>query len=256
MLLPVLVVLNVWNAPDAIAQGRDFSAFFLDVVPSRFVTAAFAQPYGRAVVAEFTIALSDIIDPQCFKAKGLKKKQLPDSARAILLQRGTYMLERLVSMTNRATFKANLQARIGKDGIAELDRLRNDPIVRAYRAVDEPAELAFFAAYIVENIDRYTKLTRIRLARPISPMASDIRSIQEVDPTGNIDIKLKEMVANDRSGVLARYEKITALAQLAFREATDMKVATKFGPGELLARPGKDNMDLHNELVGLCVGVP
>jgi hypothetical protein len=166
------------------------------------------------------------------------------------------MLERLISMTDRAAFKSYLRARIGSEGVAELERLRTDPAVRAYRAVDEPAELAFIAAYIVENIDRYTRISRITLARPISPMAADIASIQNADPTDKIDAQLKEMVANDKSGALARYVEITALAQKPFRDAADMKAATKFGPGELMARPGKDRRDLQNELAKLCVGKP
>jgi hypothetical protein len=253
-MLLLLILLNAANTRNyAIAQGRNFSTFFLDVVPSKFVAAALAQPYGHAVVKEFAAALSDSADPQCLKAKGMTKDQLSDRARALLLQRGTYMLERLLMMTNRAMFKNYLKARIGREGIAELDRLRNDPNVRVYRAIDEPAELAYIAASIVDNIDHYTRITKIKLARPISPIASDIQSIAQADPTDEIDTKLKEMVANDKSGVLVRYVEITAMAQQPFRDATNMKIAMKFGPGELLARPDKDNLDLYNELVNLCV---
>lgn len=257
LLLQLLVVLSVATTlQSAIAEGRDFSAYFLEVVPAKFVAAALAQPYGQAVVTQFAAALSDSADPACLAAKKITKEQLADRARALLLQRGTYMLERLISMTDRAAFKSYLRARIGSEGVAELERLRTDPTVRAYRAVDEPAELAFIAAYIVENIDRYTRISRITLARPISPMAADIASIQNADPTDKIDAQLKEMVANDKSGALARYVEITALAQKPFRDAADMKAATKFGPGELMARPGKDRRDLQNELAKLCVGKP
>jgi len=250
-LLALLVSLIAATASSrATAQGRDFSAFFLDITPSKFVATAFERPYGKAVAAQFATALSDSADSECLKAKRISKEQLSRRAHAILLQRGTFMLDRLVKLTDRDSY---LRARIGRDGITEFDRLRNDPNVRAYRAIDEPAELAFIAAYIVENIDRYDTLTRIKLARPISPIASDIQSIQEVDHTEKIDIKLKQMLENDKTGVLARYLEITAMAKEPFRDATDMKLAKKFGPGELLARPGKDNMDLYNELVGLCV---
>jgi hypothetical protein len=209
----------------ATAQGRYFSAFFLDITPSKFVATAFERPYGKAVAAQFATALSDSADSECLKAKRISKEQLSRRAHAILLQRGTFMLDRLVKMTDRAKYDSYLRARIGRDGITEFDRLRNDPNVRAYRAIDEPAELAFIAAYIVENIDRYDTLTRIELARPISPMASDIQSIQEVDPSEKIDIKLKQMLDNDKTGVLARYVEITAMAKEPFRDATDMKLA-------------------------------
>ena len=55
-LLPLLVVLCVPTTPQlAIAQGREFSSYFLDVVPSKFVAAALAQPYGQAVVAQAVV---------------------------------------------------------------------------------------------------------------------------------------------------------------------------------------------------------
>jgi hypothetical protein len=236
--------------------GRNFSSYFLDVVPAKFVAAAFEQPYGRAVAAQFSAALTDSADPACLKAKAITTTQIEERARSMLTQRGAYVLERAVAMTDRAKFKSYLKARLGKDGAAELERLRNDPDVKAYRAVDEPAELAFITAYIVENINRYAIINRIELAKPISPIASDIASIDEADPTGKIDEKLKEMVAGDKSGKLARYLEMFAMAQKPFADAADMKTAMKFGPGELLARPGKDKTDLYNELVDLCVARP
>jgi hypothetical protein len=257
LLLLWLVAPVLAGAPQsASAQARDFSSYFLDVAPAKFVAAAFEQPYGRAVAAQFSAALIDGADPACLKAKTITTKQIEERARSMLTQRGAYVLERAAAMTDRAKFKSYLKARIGKDGVAELERLRNDPDVKAYRAVDEPAEMAFIAAYIVENITRYAMINRIELPRPISPIASDIASINEADPTAKIDAKLKEMVAADKSGKLARYLEMFAMAQKPFADAADMKTAMKFGPGELLARPGKDKTDLYNELAELCVARP
>jgi len=257
LLLVWLVAPGLAGAPQsANAQGRDFSSFFLEVAPAKFVAAAFEQPYGRAVAAQFSAALTDSADPACLKAKAITTKQIEDRARSMLTQRGTYVLERAVAMNDRAKFKSYLKARIGKDGVAEFERLRNDPDVKAYRAVDEPAEHAFIAAYIVENIFRYAMINRIELARPISPIASDIASINAVDPTEKIDARLEEMVAADKSGKLARYLEMSAMAQKPFADAHDIKIAMRFGPGELLARPGKDKSDLYNELVDLCVARP
>ena len=257
LLLLWLVAPGLAAAPQsANAQGRNFSSFFLDVVPAKFVAAAFEQPYGRAVAAQFSAALIDSADPACLKAKAITTQQIADRARSMLTQRGAYVLERAAAMHDRAKFKNYLKARIGKDGVAELERLRNDPDVKAYRAVDEPAELAFIAAYIVENIFRYAMINRIEFAKPISPIASDIASINEVDPTEKIDARLEEMVAADKSGKLARYLEMFEMAQKPFADAHDIKIAMKFGPGELLARPGKDKSDLYNELVDLCVARP
>jgi hypothetical protein len=252
--LPFLVLFSSGTTPQlATAQGRDFSTYFLDVAPSKFVTAALTQTYGQAVVTQFATALNDSADPACLRAKNMTTEQLTERARAMLLERGRYMLERLIAMTDRAAFKNYLRARIGSEGVAELERLRINPDVRAYRAVDEPAQLAFIAAYIVDTINRFMRINRIKLARPISPMASDIASIQSADPTDKIDAQLKEMVANDKSGALARYVEITGLAQKPFADAADMNLARKFGPGQLMARPRKDQWDLQDELAKLCV---
>jgi len=43
--------------------------------------------------------------------------------------------------------------------------------VREYRAAEEPARLAYVATYILETMDRYATIQRIKLARGISPRA-------------------------------------------------------------------------------------
>ena len=250
----MLVVFSLTITPQsAVARSRDFSSYFLDIVPTEFVAAAFSQPYGQAVVTQFTAALRDSADPMCLQAKKVTEKQLQNSAHALLLERGVYMLERLISMTDRKVFKSYLHARIGRDGISEFERLRKDPAVLAYLAADEPAEHAFIAQYIVEMIVRYAKIMRISFASPFSPLSSEIPSLNNVDPTGKIDVELKKMIADDSSGALARYLEIFAIAQKPYRDAVNMDLAREFGPGELLARAGKDNRDLYNELADLCV---
>jgi hypothetical protein len=249
----LLTLLSVAAPQSAIAQGRDFSSYFLDVVPSKFVAAALAQPYGQAVVTQFAAALGDSADPACLQAEKMTKEQLSARARALLQERGALMLQRLISMTDRAAFKNYLHARIGREGVAEFERLRTDPAVRAYVAADEPAEHVFIVQYIVENIQRYATISRISFARPFSPLGSDIPSLGSVDPTDKIDAALKKLIADDTSGALARYLEMTAMAQKPYRDAANMELARKFGPGELLARKGRDNKDLTNELVELCV---
>ena len=251
--LPLLAMLSVAASQSASAQGRNFSAYFFDVVPSKFVAAALAQPYGQAVVAQFAAALGDSADPACLKTRRMTKEQLSGRARALLQERGALMLERLISMTDRATFKTYLRARLGTEGIAEFERLRTDPAVRAYLVVDEPAEHVFIAQYIVETIYRYAIISRVSFAKPISPLAANIPSLDSLDPTDKIDIALKKLAADDTSGVVARYLEMADIAQKPYRDAHNMDLAMKLGPGELLARPGRSNKDLYNELVELCV---
>ena len=236
----LLILMGLAAAPrPSIAQQRNFDSLFLDVRPSHFMKAAFEQPYGRAIVAQFASALRDSADPECLKRKGIAIEQLEHRAHAMLSNRGTYMLERLIGTIDQAKFRLNLRARLGTEGVAEFDRLRKDPKVRAYLQINEPAELAFIAGYTVENVNRYTILNRIELKKPISPIASDIPSVEQLDPTAQVDGKLNNLVANDTTGDLARYIEMHAMAKKPFADAANMKTAQKLGPAELLARPKK-----------------
>lgn len=259
--LTVLVAPGAMVAPHlAMAQDRlprSLSSYvFQNEAPSKLVAAAFGQPYGRAIVAEFSAALAETADSACLKTKRIAKEQLTDRARPMLLERGAYLLEHGSSMIDQAAFKTHLQARIGTDGVAEVERLLYDPLVRGYMVADEPARLAYVAAYVVEYIQRYTRIMRIAFARPFSPIDSDILAIDKLDPTDKVDAALKEMVANDTSGTLARYLELVLIAQKPLHDAIDMVRAERFGPGELLARPGKDRWDLRDELAEICVGYP
>jgi hypothetical protein len=257
-LLSLLVMLSVATVPrSTIAQstprGGPLPLSFLDIVPAEFVSAAFAQPYGRALVTEFAVILGDSANPECLKAKGITKEKLSDSARTILPQRGTFLLKRLIGTIDQATFKTYAPARIGRDGLAEIKRLEDNPNVRTYLDIEKPALLAYVASYIAENVDRYALLNRIKLARGVNPYSSDNQLLIDLDPTQKTEAKLKEMVANDKSGVLERYLGFTAAAQRALNDAIDTMLARSYGPGELLADPNKNREGLSNDLAGLCV---
>ena len=249
----LVIFITTTTQHSANAQNRNFTTYFLDVAPAKFVAAALTQPYGQAVVARFAAALSNSADPKCLKDKKITTEQLEGRARTLLLERGSLMLERLILMTDRKAFKSYLHARIGSEGMAELERLRSDPTVRTYLAADEPAEQVFMAQYIVDMIERYAKIQRINFAIPFNPISTDIPSLETTNPTDKIDVALKQMIADDKSGTLSRYLELVAIAQKPYRDAANMDLAKKFGPGELLARPGKANSDLYNELVALCV---
>jgi hypothetical protein len=149
------------------------------------------------------------------------------------------------------------QARgIGSEGVAEFERMPNDPVLQAYLNADEPAKLVYIANYVVENIPRYTMIARIEVARPISPWERSFPSLDKLDPTDKIDRTLKQMVERDKKGVLARYLEITAIGYEPYRDAINMDTAMKFGPGEWMARPGKTNTDLYEAFADLCVARP
>lgn len=241
----------------AIAQsaprGGPLPLSLIDVVPADFVRDAFAQPYGRALATEFAAVLRDSTDPKCLKTKKISAQQLEDRAHAILVRRGTYLLGRLIATIDRSAFKAYAPARIGRDGLAQIERLERDSSVQAYLKTEKPVLLAYVASYILENVDRYALLLRIKFVRPVSPFSINNKSLTALDPTEKTEAKLKEMVASDKSGVLERYLGITAAAQKALDDAIDPKAARNLGPGELLADPNKNREGLHNDLANLCI---
>jgi hypothetical protein len=252
----ILLALAATPIP-ALAQSRDYATYdMFGAIRPEIVAAAFAQPYGRELAAQFATALAASTDKRCLKTKGIAIAKLQDRARDMLLKRGVYMIERLSAMPDRVAFKDYLRARIGGEGVAEFERMPNDPVVQAYLTADEPAKLVFIANYVVENIRRYTMIARIELAQSISPWEGSIPSLDKLDPTDDIDRTLKQMVESDQTGVLARYLEMTEMAQKPYRDAIKTETAMKFGPGELMARPGKTSADLYKAFVDLCVARP
>ena len=250
-----LLALVVTPLP-ALAQNRDYSTYdMFGAIRREMVAAAFAQPYGRALAAQFATALTASADKGCLKTKGISIARLQDRARGMLLERGVYLIERASAMLDRVAFRDYLRARISAEGVAEFERMPNDPLVQAYLKADEPAKLVYIAIYVVENIRRYAMIARIDLARPISPWEKSFPSLDKLDPTDLIDGTLKQMIESDKTGVLARYLEITVMAQKPYRDAS-MEKAMKFGPGELMARPGKANTDLYKAFADLCVVRP
>jgi hypothetical protein len=237
-------------AAPASAQGD--LLYFLDMVPAKIVPAAFEQPFGRALMTEFVSVMADSADPGCLKTKRITKDKVAERARPILLRRGTYLVRNLIGTIDKPTFRTYLRARLGADGVADFERLPNDPAVREYRAAEEPARLAYIATYILETMDRYATIQRIKLARGISPLNMTNQSILGADPTDKIKARLVEMVAADKSGVVARYAEMTTMAQKPLDDAMVEKMRN-LGVGELLAGPDKDRQGFYNDLVALCV---
>src|SRR5438874_13825789 len=85
-------------APQATAQRGGLPLYFVDIVPAKVVPAAFEAPYGRVLMSEFAAVLSDSADADCLKANGASKQKVSEQARAILLRRGTYQMEKLVGL--------------------------------------------------------------------------------------------------------------------------------------------------------------
>ena len=247
-----LLMLAAALAPCPAASQGGLSVHFLDVVPAKVVPVAFEQPYGRALMTNFAVVMADTADPACLKTKHLTKDKVAERTRPLLLRRGTYLVQNVIGTVDRQTFRSYLRARIGTDGVAEFERLPSEPAVRDYRAAEEPALLAYVATYVLETMERYATIQRIKLARGISPYNMTDQAIPDMDPTDKVQAKLRDMVAADKSGVLARYAEMSTMAQKPLDDAMLEKMRN-MGVGELLAGPDKDRQGFYKDLVALCV---
>lgn len=234
------------------AQGG-LPSYVADIVPKTVVPAAFAQPYGGAFLAEFAAVVAESADAECLAARKITKEQVAARARAMVVQRGIYLWDRLVGTLDRKAYKSYLRARIGSEAVAELEQLRNDPKVRAYTAAEEPARHAYVVSYILETMERHNMINRIKLVRGISPYTTTDRALLDADPTEKVEATLKEMVAGDASGLLSRYQEMTAAGRKPFSDAIDNTIFLKLNLGQLLAGPDKNPDGLRKDLAGLCV---
>ena len=246
----------LWTIPGvkpSAAQGGGLPPYVADLVPATDVPAALAGPYGGAFVAEFAKVLAESADTQCLVARGITKEQIADRARAIAVQRGIYLWDRLVGTVDRAAYKSYLRARIGTEAVAELEQLRNDPKVRAYVAAGQPARQAYVVSYIFETMERHNMINRIKLVRGISPYGTTDPALIDADPTEKVEAELKRMVASDTSGVLSRYQEMTDAARKPFNDAIDNNVFLNLNLGQLLAGPDNDGDGFRRDLAGLCI---
>ncbi len=222
---------------------------YVDPAAGALAEAAFSQPYGRLLAAEFATVIGESADPQCRTTAAATKDQIAERARGILQRRGRQMFEKIGDIYDRTMLFAKLVA----DGVPNADderrRLRNDPAVRRYVAMAQPMVLAGAAGLVVENVDRYALILRIKLARPIGPMASGDEKLLRADPSDEISEKLEAYITASTSPALQRYLELTDLVQRALNQSYSREMALKSGPIQWLT-------GLDTDLAALCVTGP
>jgi len=88
----------------ATAQMQKPSGVRLDGVntpPAKLVSAAFAEPYGRLIVAEFAAVLGESADAACLQKKEIQKDQIAERARTILLRVGAQTFAMIAGAVDR-----------------------------------------------------------------------------------------------------------------------------------------------------------
>jgi HAMP domain-containing protein len=220
---------------------------YVDIDPDQLVDAAFSAPYGRLLLAEFASALAGSADEACLQGKGIETSSLPDRARAITVRQGAQFIRRFVAMVDRPALKAAFAARIGADAEAELAKLRDHPDVRPFIVLDTVGRDAAVANSIIEMLDRNLLVLKVKLARRFHPLATGNQKLIEADPSDEINDKLDELVATNKSAALARYLELTDAAQ----EALDQSINTKtlLGVRNVDLMPG-----LENDMADVCIG--
>jgi hypothetical protein len=127
--------------------------------PATFVPAAFASPYGHALIAELGRALRADADPACLNSKGIAADQLEQRGEALLIRWGTRAMETARSYVDFEVYEKNFPAS------AELKELREQPQIKRYLDIEQPIRLAKVLDFIFEQFDRYVLLNGIKIAR-------------------------------------------------------------------------------------------
>jgi hypothetical protein len=217
-----------------------------DPSPRAFLDTAFARPYAKLLIAEFESVLRDSADRACVKTKAIATQGLYESARDILLRRGTQMMEVMSAKIDWAAFDANVADRAGEDAKTEMARLRNHPDVQTFLALARALMQGAVVEHVVENLRRYAIINRIRLVRGISPIETGNEVLLKASEEDDSYDKLADFLMDRKSPELAQYVRLALAVQEALADAFKSDAVLNLGVRELM--PG-----LEQDLADLCI---
>ena len=206
----------------------------------------FNSAYGRLLAAEFVSVLRESADPKCLADKGLRPAQLEARGRELLVRSGALMLQLAAATVNGLKLEAEFEKRAGRNGRADIVRLRGDRDVKDYLRISEPAKLARLANNIIEMVDRHALLARLGLKRHVSPIATGNVPLLRADPEEKSLEEANRFVQERKSASLDRFLEIQVALAESFREATDAQALLKAGPAQMTP-------NLPGDLEKLCV---
>jgi hypothetical protein len=245
MLIKVSLALTLAAALPARAQG--LLGLWLDP-PDKLVGEALDSAYAHAILKTFAASVRRDGDPGCLDAKALDDAALIAGGRALLQRYGVQMMRILDENIDRAAYQSALSARAGPNAAAEFERLKRDPGVRTFIALDRPARLAKVVDTIMEQFDRYVLIGRIKLD-PVSPIArgetgrkDNPSEAMRANPTPAAEAAVQRFLERHPSPRIARY-----LDLLAAAEPVGAQAAAKLGPMAYFA-------GAEHDLAELCVG--
>jgi len=249
LVLSVLAILALAGAPRCEAQSlAGLPLLVLEIRPVVLAPAAFTQPYGRLLAAEFGEVVRDSANADCLKTKGIERTALAKRTFPILLRQARQMFELLDGTIDRAAFDARLRELAGPNVEAERARVRDDPDVKAFLALYSSLRLAVAADVTIEKLDIAASILRIKLVRKISPLATGKTELYDANPRDEYNRKLYELVSNSKSAALGRHIELAEAAEKALEDTFKRDSFLKLGPVQLMA-------GLERDLANLCVGL-
>jgi hypothetical protein len=208
--------------------------------PATFVPAAFASPYGHALIAELGRALRADADPACLNSKGIAADQLEQRGEALLIRWGTRAMETARSYVDFEVYEKNFPAS------AELKELREQPQIKRYLDIEQPIRLAKVLDFIFEQFDRYVLLNGIKIA-PVSPAASGNDDVLRANPTEAAEEALDDFIETSKSPQIERFLALSEQATEATQGAIKKDQAVQAGPATFYR-------GIEVDLAELCIG--
>jgi hypothetical protein len=208
--------------------------------PVTFVPAAFASPYGRALIAELGRALRADADPACLNSKAIAADQLEQRGDALLIKWGTRAMETARSYVDFEVYEKSFPAS------AELKGLREQPQIKRYLDIEQPIRQAKVLDFIFEQFDRYVLLNRIKIA-PVSPAASGNIDVLRANPTEAAEEALDDFIETNKSPQIERFLALSEQATEATQGAIKKEQAVQAGPGTFY-------QGIELDLAELCIG--
>ncbi|HTF75170.1 MAG TPA: hypothetical protein VK620_12685 [Bradyrhizobium sp.] len=208
--------------------------------PVTFVPAAFASPYGRALIAELGRALRADADPACLNSKAIAADQLEQHGETLLIKWGTRAMETARSYVDFEAYEKNFPAS------TELKGLREQPQIKRYLDIEQPIRQAKTLDFIFEQFDRYVLLNQIKIA-PVSPAASGNIDVLHANPTEAAEETLDDFIETNKSPQIERFLALSEQATEATQGAIKKEQAVRTEPGTFYR-------GIKLDLAELCIG--
>jgi hypothetical protein len=215
--------------------------------PAQLARDTFDSEYGRLLVADFGRTLRASADPQCLRERNIDPRSLEQRGRELLVRSGARSLEIHSKLIDPRKYEAAFTARAGKGGSADFARLRNHPEVKKLVAIGEPAKLARLADNITELVDRHARLARVKLTKPISPVAAGDSALMAANPEEKIAAEIDRLLKNSVSPSVERWFQLEDASVEALRNAFDSEGFARLTPRQMTP-------DAVTDLADLCVG--